>query len=300
MTIEPRRLLHLLAVAEAGTFGKAAQHLRVTQPALSTSIAHLERSLGARLLERSRRGATLTEHGRLLCGRARAMRGLLEMAEDESRRLKLGQEGTLRIGVSPVGCVAVVPQAVARLAQSSPDAAITVSEMQDAALVEMLLDGSLDLAISPAGSRRDPKEIERKPLFHDRLVVALARTHPLARRRTLRLADLVDCPMVLPAPDTSLHRQIEGLFESAGASWPRLSLVSNSILFIKSMVQAGHALTIISDLMIEPEVAAGKVAAVPFSESAGQREICMRRWKFAPPNALLDRFVDCLQSVGRE
>lgn len=297
MTIEPRRLLHLLAVARAGTFGKAAQQLRVSQPALSKSIAALEHSVGVRVMERSRKGATLTDFGRMLCDRAQAIESLLDAADDEVKLTKLGQRGTLRVGASPVGCVGVVPEAVAMLTTAVPNAEVTITEMQDDALLEGLMKGAIDVAISPSGSRKDPNDIECQPLFFDKLVVACARTNPLAKRRLSSLKQISGARFVMPAPGTSIYSQIEGLFSTAGVRWPELVITSNSLLLIKSMVRADHAITIISDQMIRPEVSAGWFTAIPLREKVAVREISIRRWKLAPPNALLDRFIFCLAAV---
>ncbi len=299
MTIDPRRLLHLLAVAQAGTFGKAARDLRISQPALSNSIATLERSLGVKLLDRSRRGASLTDHGRLVSERAGALDALLSTTLNDLQRAKLGLDGTLRVGVSPVGCVAVVPEAVAMLAEDLPGAAITITELHDDVLIDQLTRGAIDIAISPTGLNRDPAGMECEPLFVDRLVVAVSRANPLAGRSVTSLKQISGSRFIMPARDTEIYRHINGLFTNSGTTWPSRVITSNSLLLIKTMVRKDDAITIISDRMIAPEISAGWIAAVGLREKIAKRQICIRRMRRAPPSTLVDRFVMCLRSCSR-
>ena len=93
MVLDPKRLLDLLSIAESGSFTKAAAARRVSQPALSNSMAVLEKALGVRVLERSRSGAVLTDYGRLLATHAQALTNLLARASEDVRLKKQGLEG---------------------------------------------------------------------------------------------------------------------------------------------------------------------------------------------------------------
>src|SRR5579875_8512 len=100
MAVDPKRLIELLSIAETGSFTKAAAARRISQPALSNSMAVLEQSLGVRVLERGRGGAALTEYGRLLATHAQALTALLARAEDDLRLKREGLDGYLRVGAS--------------------------------------------------------------------------------------------------------------------------------------------------------------------------------------------------------
>src|SRR5215510_5046852 len=112
MALEPRHLMHLSMIAQHGSFSRAAAALSVSQPALSSSIAQLERSIGARVLERGRQGAKLNEIGRALARHAQALQAQLAHAAEEAQLRKRGGEGPLRIGVTPVTAANLVPQAL--------------------------------------------------------------------------------------------------------------------------------------------------------------------------------------------
>src|SRR5664280_2842012 len=147
MAIDPRRLIELLSIAEHGSFTRAAAARGISQPALSHSMALLERSLGARVLDRGKNGATLTDYGRLLATHAQALTTLLSRASDDVRLKKLGLEGLLAVGASPLACAELVPRAVARLKRESPDILVQIYERPDDQLIEGLRAGEIDLSL---------------------------------------------------------------------------------------------------------------------------------------------------------
>jgi DNA-binding transcriptional LysR family regulator len=299
MTLDPRRLLHLLAVADAGGFGKASRNLGISQPALSKSIAVLEHSVGTKLLDRSRRGASLTRYGELLVERSRALGSLIDRAAVDLRRSMAGLEGTIRIGVSPIACVTIVPGAIAQLADEAPDASISVRELEDDQLREKLLRGELDIVVSPNTPQHEPRSIVAEPLFRDRLVVAVARDNPLASRRTLTVDQIAGARFAMPTRDTAMYRTIERLFTSSGLSLPSEMIFCNSVLLIKALVRTDGAITLISDRMIEPERSIGWIKAIPLRDKTESREISFRRLKDLRPTPLVKRFIECLHAQGR-
>src|SRR5580693_7287968 len=119
LNVDPKRLIELLRIADRGSFTLAAAALGVSQPALSNSVAVLEKMLGVRVFDRTRNGATLTEFGRLLAGHAAAIDSVLSRAVDELEAKKRGLEGSLVVGVSPIACIDIVPAAVARQARNA-------------------------------------------------------------------------------------------------------------------------------------------------------------------------------------
>src|SRR5262245_13488720 len=176
--LDPRRLLDLLAIAEHGSYTRAATALRVSQPALSNSIAALEKALGVRVLERTRYGATLTDFGRLLANQAEALQSALARASGDVALKKGGMDGSLAIGVSPVACVDIVPDAVAALKQASPNVAVRIHELPDDQLLAQLRTGEIDLMVSPTGLMPDLPDIEREVLLRDTFVVIMRPENP--------------------------------------------------------------------------------------------------------------------------
>jgi LysR family transcriptional regulator of abg operon len=296
MTLDPRRLLHLLAVADAGGIGKAARKLGLSQPALSKSLAVLEHALRVTLVDRSRRGASLTPYGELLVERARALDNLIQRSQIDLRRSKEGLDGTITIGVSPVGCVGIVPAAIAQLAKEAPSALITVRELEDDQLQGRLTRGELDVVVSPNSNRQERREIIAEPLFRDRLMVAVSRDNPLAEHRALSLKQIVDYRFALPGKDTAMYRTIESSFAAAGLSLPSGTIFCGSVTLIKSLVRSNEAITLISNRMIEPECSVGWIKGVALKERLEARVISIRWMKHGRPAPLVTRFIDCLRA----
>lgn len=296
MTLTPRKLSDLVIIAREGSLGRAAVVLGVSQPALSTSIAALERALGAPLLVRTGRGVSLTEYGRLLASRAERLEALLAAAMDDVRALKSGMAGVLRIGVSPVASVAATPEAIVRLQREAPGIRVEVTEFDDDTLADRLASGAFDAAISPAGMTVDPPHIRREDLFSDRLIAIASPRHPLAAQAAATVAQLCEARLIAPIPGSPIHRGIEALFLAHGAPMPTDIVVSNSVAATKRMVMSGDHISIVSNRIVEPEVRAGMLAAISI-EGARARTICLRTLRTQTPKPAIEKFTRCLREA---
>lgn len=299
MSLDPRRLLHLLAVADAGGVGKAARNLGLSQPALSKSLAVLEHALRVKLVDRSRQGASLTPYGELLVERTRALDNLISRAEIDIRRVVEGLDGTIKIGVSPVGCVGIVPSALAQLANEAPGAWISVRELEDDHLRRQLVRGDLDIVISANGPHEEDKNIVTEPLFQDRLVVAVGRDNSLATKRSLTLKQIIGSRFAMPTKETAMYRTIESALASSGLPMPTQTIFCGSVTLIKSLVRNDDAITLISDHVIEPEASMGWIKRIALRDRLEPRTISIRRLKDSRPTPLVGRFLECLRARRR-
>jgi len=297
-TLDPRRLLDLLSIAEHGSFTRAAAARGVSQPALSNSIAALERVLGTRVLERTRHGAALTETGRLLATHAETLQSALGRASGDVSLKKLGMEGSLVVGMSPVASVEIVPEAVAAFRRETPNVSVAIHELPDDELIERLRTGAIDVMVSPAGLLADPPEIEREVLLRDRFVIVMRPDHPLARRSALDLAELHDAAWVMPNAHTAMWRQIESLFVAENEAWPARCVSTNSVTALKSLLMRSDSVSISSFRLVTLDCAAGHLAAVPLRQPHFQREICLRKRRDASLTPLALRFIAILRAVG--
>lgn len=297
--IDPKRLLDLLQIAEHGSYTRAAAAQGVSQPALSNSIAALEKALGVRVLDRTRNGATLTEFGRLLANHAEALKSLLSRASGDVAGKKLGMDGSLAVGVSPIACVDVVPDAVAALKREAPNLSIQIHELPDDQLLAHLRTGEIDVMVSPTGLLTDPPEVEREVLLHDTFVAIMRPQNRLAKRRSLKLSDMRDAAWVMPNAHTTMWRQIEALFAAENEPWPMHCVSTNSITALKSLVIRTDSVSISSARLVRLECEAGYLKAVPLSKPHFAREICLR-WRrngtLTPPTA---RFIELLRAGAK-
>ena len=188
--IELRHLRYFIAVAEEGSFRRAAERLHITQPPLSRQVAELESLAGAKLLERSAAGVTLTPPGREFFERAAA---LLSQAERLADRLPLAAPSRLRVGVAP----GIAPNRRASLERTigralSGNVEITVRPSRD--LLPDLHSGRLDFGVVAYAAPRDLDGLEMRHLYDDSLVALLPAKHPAARKRRVSLLEVKDLP----------------------------------------------------------------------------------------------------------
>ena len=298
--LDPKRLIGLLRIAEHGSYTRAAAAQGVSQPALSNSIALLERALGVRLLDRTRTGSTLTDFGHLLASHAAALDSVLVRAAGEVELKKLGLEGSLVIGVSPIACVDIVPDAIARLKSETPNIAVSIHERPDDELLDNLRRGEIDVMISPTGLATDPADVEHEILLRDVFVVILRRKHRLARRKSFALAELRGEQWVMPDAHTTMWRQIEAIFAAENEPWPMHCVTTNSMTALRSLVMRSDCVSISSHRMMRLEADAGHLACVPLRKPHFTREICLRQRRKANLTPVGQRFVAVLRAVAGE
>ena len=248
MKIDPRHLVNLLAVATHGSFNRAAQARGLSQPALSNSIAQLERRLGFPVLERTRRGSEVNEYGKILLQGARTIEELLTQTTEQVRLKRLGVSGPLRIGATPSMTLKFMPDLMSSLLKSEGTVQISLTEGLDDELIPALQGGRLDLVLAPGSGAALPPDLLEEALFDDSFRVGVGPKNPLAKRRSLSLLELREAPWVLPGPGSAYRRHVEALFVAAGVSWPTDSIVSNSLPLVESIVTLTNRVTIVTQL----------------------------------------------------
>src|SRR5262249_22280989 len=154
-----RHLRYFVAIAEEGSFTRAAERLWIAQPGLSTQIRRLESELGIRLFERHTRGVELTDAGQLFLERARAALAAAEIARSTGEDLGTGLVGTIRLGIATEARTPLVTDLLAGFAGDRPAVEITVFESYSGTLLRDLRDGRLDAVVAPSdfGSAELPR-----------------------------------------------------------------------------------------------------------------------------------------------
>ena len=175
-----RHLRYFLAVVEAGHISGAAEHLGIQQPPLSRLIRTMERELDVPLLRRKARGVELTDAGHAFHEKARAILAEFDDAFEVTRRTARGEQGRIRVGVTPTGPVhPLVPHAIRTFRETYPAVSLTLEEYLSADIVERLRNSRLDAAFVWTPPAEGLLVIH---LADDKLVVALPSGHRLAQR----------------------------------------------------------------------------------------------------------------------
>ena len=221
MEFDLKQLRNLLAIARHGSFSRAAAALKVSQPALSNSIVQLERRLHARVLDRGRHGAHLTELGHVLARHAELIEIELKRTVQEIRAHEFALIGELIVGVTPVAAARLVPRALRVLRQDLPNASVLVLEMAFADAMPALLKGQIDLMVGPVGVYAKVEGVEEERLATDPFAIIVRTGHPLGGRRSVSLREIAGADWVLPNDQSAFHRQLEALFIVSGVPGPR-------------------------------------------------------------------------------
>ena len=297
MDIDPRHLRILLAIAEQGSFTRAAATQRISQPAMSSAIALLEKQLGVRVLERGRHGAKLNEFGQLLIRHARGLHALLHQAKAEIDRKRLGYEGPLLIGGTPVTLIQLVPAAIEQLARQ-PAISITVMEGVDAALLEKLRAGEIDVMVSGVGHVSPPPDIAQEVLLELPFDAVVNRKNALAKRKVISLQDLTGAQWALPTPGSAFRRHLEGMFVTSGVPFPESYWACDSLMALKSLVTHADCVSILPRHAFALEARTGVLHMIRLRNVASKRQIGVMTLRTRTRSSLADRFLAALRRAA--
>ena len=262
-----RQIEYLLALAESLSFRRAAEACHVSQPALSEQIKDLEQRLGVVLFERGRR-VLLTDAGRVVVERARAVMdevdGLVDAALGQGGPLS----GPLRLGVIPTVGPYLLPRVLPGLHAAHPELALRVREAQTSVLVEALRAGKLDAALLALPVPDDA--LDAIALLEDRFLLALPPGHPLARRKAVGEADLDGAELLLLDDGHCFRDQALALCRRAGAH-ELGDFRAASLATLSELVKAGHGITLLPEMAAQVEgVARGLVVRALGRGAAGR------------------------------
>jgi DNA-binding transcriptional LysR family regulator len=246
--MELRQLEYFVAVAEAANFTRAAERVHISQSGVSAQIQQLERDLGATLIDRSGRTATLTaagaaalEHARAALASAHAVR----QAVDEVSGLIRGR---LVVGMVTACTVTGLFDALAAFRLAHPGVEISLIEDNSDRLIERVRTGAADLAlIGTAGT--PPHGLDALPIVNERLIAAVPVAHPLTRRRRATLADISAYPIVCMPEGTGIRT----VFDQACAAKdirPEIALEASAPAAIVDLAIRGLGIAILSESMV--------------------------------------------------
>jgi len=246
--MELHQLRYFCAVAETGSFSRAAEHSHVSQPSLSQQIMKLEDELGARLFDRLGRSVRLTELGKTFLPRARAVLHELEAARGDVAERKDFIGGPVTVGVIPTVGPYFLPPVLTSFSRKFPQVHFTVIEEITPVLLDRLRAGAIDVAILALPIRGH--EFDAAPLLTERLFAVLPKNHKLAKRKALSLKDLRAEPFLL-LRDGHCFRDTAVAACDRARLHPQVIFESGQFSSLLSMVGAGMGVSIVPEMAIE-------------------------------------------------
>src|ERR1700676_2768791 len=246
--MELHQLRYFCAVAETGSFSRAAEQSHVSQPSLSQQILKLEDELGARLFDRLGCSIRLTDVGKTFLPRARAVLRELEAAKGDVVERKDSVGGAICVGVIPTVAPYFLPPHLTFLTREFPQARLTVVEEITPVLLERLRAGTVDVAILALPIRGH--EFDAFPLLTERLYAALPKKHRSTTRRSLSLKDLRKEPFLLLRDGHCFRETAVAACDRARVN-PQVIFESGQFSSILSMVGAGMGVSIVPEMAVE-------------------------------------------------
>ena len=294
MDIEVRHLQALVAVAETGTFGRAAERLGFTQSAVSQQIAGLEKAVGSPVFDRpgGPRPVRLTPVGEVLLEHAHQVLAALRGAAAEVEALTSGERGRLRVGTMQSVGTRVIPLLLTRFAFERPGVEIVLHEAHDPQdLLNMVEDQSLDITF---WSDSDP-EVEgpftSRVVLEDPFVLLAPATPEWRNRPAINLAEIAEHPLIGNRNPTCCGAAVR----TFGELEPRFVFQSDDNSTVQSCVAAGLGLSLTPLLTVDLDDPT--TTTVPVDPPVPPRLISVAWHEARRPSALLDAFVEATVEI---
>jgi len=264
-------LRYLVAVADERHFGRAARRSFVSQPTLSAQLRKLEDYLGVKLIERQPRRIALTEAGRQVVERARRILQDSDEIVKQARHASDPLSGTLKVALIPTIGPYLLPRVAPQLRKALPQLKLLLFEHQTAVLLERLHSGAIDMGILALPVERDG--LESRVLFEEPFAVALNASHPLAKRKVLKPADLDGETLLLLEDGHCLRDQALEVCARVGVH-ESSDYRATSLETLRQMVAAGHGITLLPEMATRgPYGDARSLVMRPFAKPVPQRHV---------------------------
>ncbi|WP_370643117.1 LysR family transcriptional regulator [Bordetella sp. LUAb4] len=295
--MEMRRLRHFLAVAEYGTLTAAATHLGVAQPAVSQSISRLEAEVGARLFERTRRGAQLTPAGIAFREDVIDGVGLLEGAIERARERAKGKAGRLTVGTVTGGLYVLLPQAMTLMRQHFPRIQIVIKEMGNLEQAEALRANTIDVGFMHPPFPSSPW-LKEKVLREDKLMAVVPRDFPAPRASKINFRNLCSYDLITFREDLmpGLRADLRAAYRAAGFPL-RIGQEVGHTMTALSCVSAGAGIALLPVQVSNIRFRDVRYLEIRDADSL-PRSVTSVVWRASGKSTLADRFVELLDQAG--
>ena len=245
------KLKSFVAVAQTLQFRQAAEALGISQATLSAHIRDLERDIGVVLLSRTTRRVRLTAEGERFRDRARKVLEDLEGALSDVREQAELRRGRLIIATISSVASNILPPVLATFRSRYPGITLQIVEDGSTAVEQRVAGGDADFGIGL--EPREHTDLSFRRMFRDRLVAVVGSRHPLARRSRVRVAQLLDFPLLRSIPEISIRRSLETLARERGLDFRTEHLLlydRGTPQTVVAMVAAGLGIALLPSLAL--------------------------------------------------
>jgi len=267
--MEIHQLRYFVAVADEGSFSRAAAKVRVAQPSLSQQIRKLEAEVGQPLFDRLPRSVVLTEAGRCLIDYARQILASIGDARRSIDELKDEVSGRLAVGAIPTIAPYILPELVGKFQKHYPEVSLEIVEDVTDGITRRVEAGELDVAL--ASTSQQSPTLRRESVGNEPLLALVPEGHPLAKKTLVELDDLKSQRFLLLHEMHCLSQQVHHLLESRRLR-PEIALAGSQLGTIANMVAAEIGVSIVPQMMVKHRATSGCVS-LPFAPPVPEREL---------------------------
>jgi LysR family hydrogen peroxide-inducible transcriptional activator len=267
--MEIHQLRYFVAVADEGSFSRAAAKVRVAQPSLSQQIRKLEAEVGQPLFDRLPRSVVLTEAGRCLIDYARQILASIGDARRSVDELKDEVSGRLAVGAIPTIAPYILPEVVGKFQKHYPEVSLEIVEDVTDGITRRVEAGELDVAL--ASTCQQSPTLRRESLGNEPLLALVPEGHPLAKKTLVELDDLKSQRFLLLHEMHCLSQQVHHLLESRRLR-PEIALAGSQLGTIANLVAAEIGVSIVPQMMVKHRAISGCVS-LPFAPPVPEREL---------------------------
>lgn len=291
------QLRSFVAVAQFGTFTRAAERLHLAQPSLSRQIALLESDLGAALFHRARTGSTLTTAGESLLPLARRMLADADSVRREIDELAGLRRGRVRLGATPTLCISLVTEVLTAFHAAHPAIELHISEHGSRRLLDELAGGELDLALITTSAAASAERFTVAPLLVEELVVvSSSAAPPVSAGGSIRLVDLARLPQVVFASSYDLRETTDAAFRAAGLT-PRAVIEGAEMDAVIRFVERGIGVAVVPAMVL---VERPGLRAVRLEAPTLTRTISIARVADRAPTAAVEVMQDTIARTAAD
>jgi DNA-binding transcriptional LysR family regulator len=276
-----RHVLTFVCLAETQSFRRAAERLRLSQPAVSAHIRDLERQFGVPLVHRTTRRVALTAEGKAFAARAKRALDELDMASQDLRDLAAVHRGRVVVACILPMMASLVPRIVRRIKGDHPALAVEIRDGLSGEVLQLVARGDADFGIGP---RPMASDLAFEHLQRDHYVVALPEGHLLSGRVAVSLDELQGIPLVAMRHHSNARQVLERTIQERGQPMLRPSFEVHHLFSIGRMVEAGLGIAVLPQSAI-PLIAGAKIVTVAIRSPRIFRDIgfiTRREYQYSP------------------
>jgi len=246
--------------ARTGSFTSAAKKLCITQPAVTAQIKTFEDQCNLKLFKKKGRSLYLSDEGSTLYEYTRRIFEYEREVEDVIEEMRKLKRGTLRLGTSKAYARYFMPFLISSFHEAFPHIKVHLDEGSSMDILRSLLELKNEVAVI-AKVEEDPN-VTFLPFKRDELILILAPTHSLSKKKSVSVEELVHEPMIMKEMGSGTRKQVNELFNRKGLS-PNVLMETSNTEFIKQLVQRGEGISFLVEESVAVEIREKRLATVP-------------------------------------